>query len=142
MNKWWFLGAAILCEVAASLSMQAAMTHPLWYVVVVIGYVTAFSLLALLLKRGAAIGVVYGIWGASGVVLTAALAAVLFAQPLTPTMVAGIVLVMAGVLCVEVGSQKAQAARANATTHTAANTAANPAVNPAASAAPITGVSE
>lgn len=109
MTKWWLLGGAIVCEVAASLSLQAAITHPLWYIVVAIGYITAFSLLALLLKRGAAIGVVYGIWGASGVVLTAALAAVLFGQPLTPTMIAGIVLVMAGVLCVEVGSQKAHA---------------------------------
>lgn len=122
MTKWWLLGGAIVCEVAASLSLQAAITHPLWYIVVVIGYVTAFSLLALLLRRGAAIGVVYGIWGASGVVLTAALAAVLFGQPLTPTMIAGIVLVMAGVLCVEVGSQKAQA-RARAVSAASASNA-------------------
>ena len=36
MTKWWLLGGAIVCEVAASLSLQAAITHPLWYIVVVI----------------------------------------------------------------------------------------------------------
>ena len=109
MNKWWLLVGAIVVEVVASLSLQAAVTEPLWYIVVAVGYTTAFSLLFLLLRRGAPIGVAYGIWGACGVVLTAALAAVLFDQALTPTMIAGIVLVMAGVLCVEMGSQQAQA---------------------------------
>lgn len=121
MTKWLLLAGAIVCEVAASLSLQAAIEQPLWYIVVVIGYVTAFTLLYVLLKRGAAIGVVYGIWGACGVVLTAALAAVLFGQTLTPSMIGGVALIVAGVLCVEVGSQRAHARQASARAHEAAN---------------------
>lgn len=120
MRKWLLLAAAIACEVTASLSMQAAVEQPLWYIAVVIGYVISLSLLYVLLKQGAAIGVIYGIWGACGVVLTAALAAVFFGQALTLTMVAGIVLVVAGVLCVEVGSQQAHARRERISAHEAA----------------------
>ncbi|SDT30755.1 DMT family transporter [Microterricola viridarii] len=120
MTKWLLLAGAIVCEVAASLSLQAAIDQPLWYIVVVIGYVTAFTLLFVLLRSGAAIGVVYGIWGACGVVLTAALAAVLFGQTLTPSMIGGIALVVAGVLCVEMGSQRAHARKARADAHAAA----------------------
>ncbi|EYT56434.1 hypothetical protein H489_0117955, partial [Curtobacterium flaccumfaciens UCD-AKU] len=55
--------------------------------------------------------VAYGIWGASGVALTAVLAAVLFGQALTLTMIVGIALIAVGVLLVEIGSQRALARR-------------------------------
>ena len=41
--------------------------------------------------------------------LTAGLSALIFAEPLTPLMVAGIAVIIAGVLCVELGSQRARA---------------------------------
>ncbi len=109
MLRWLLLAGAIIAEVAASLSLQAAIEQPVWYILVVTGYLTAFTLLFVLLKRGAAIGVVYGIWGACGVALTAGFAAVIFGQALTPAMTGGIALVVAGVLCVELGSQQARA---------------------------------
>ncbi|MBT1621166.1 QacE family quaternary ammonium compound efflux SMR transporter [Curtobacterium flaccumfaciens pv. oortii] len=109
--KWLFLGTAIVAEVTGALSMQAAVDQPGWYALVVVGYVAAFAMLILVLRAGMAVGVAYGIWGASGVALTAVLAAVLFGQALTLTMVAGIVLIAAGVLLVEIGSQRALAAR-------------------------------
>ena len=49
-------------------------------------------------------GVAYGIWSAGGVAVTAIASRLLFGEPLTRTMVAGIVLIMAGVLLVELGS--------------------------------------
>ncbi len=109
--RWLFLGTAIVAEVTGALSMQAAVDQPGWYALVVAGYVAAFAMLILVLRAGMAVGVAYGIWGASGVALTAVLAAVLFGQALTLTMVAGIVLIAAGVLLVEIGSQRALAAR-------------------------------
>lgn len=109
MNKWLLLAAAIVSEVAASLSLKAALSAPWFYVVVVLGYVSAFALLAAALRRGMALGVGYGIWGASGVAATAGMSTVLFGEPLTGLMGAGIALVVVGVLCVELGSQSAQA---------------------------------
>jgi small multidrug resistance pump len=104
MLKWLLLGGAIVTEVAGSLSLKGALDHPLLYVVVVVGYLAAFVLLTLVLRAGVAVGVAYGIWGALGVALTALLSAVIFGEPLTPLMIAGMALVIAGVLCVEIGS--------------------------------------
>lgn len=111
MKKWVFLAGAILSEVTASVSLQAAQDHPGWYVLVGIGYVVAFTLLGLVLRQGMALGAAYGIWGAMGVALTAVFAAVLFGQPLTFIMVIGLVLIIAGVLIVEMGSQAAHRKR-------------------------------
>jgi small multidrug resistance pump len=105
--KWLLLGGAIVTEVAGSLSLKGALEHPLLYVVVVVGYLAAFVLLTLVLRAGVAVGVAYGIWGALGVGLTALLSAAIFGEPLTPVMVIGMALVIAGVLCVEIGSGRA-----------------------------------
>ncbi|MBE1531336.1 DMT family transporter [Actinomadura algeriensis] len=108
MNKWTPLLAAILLEVTATLSLRAAVDRPAWYALVVVGYLGAFVALSFALRAGLGIGVAYGVWAAAGVVLTAVLAAVLFDDPLTATMGVGIALVIAGVLCVELGSQQAR----------------------------------
>ena len=50
------------------------------------------------------VGVAYGIWGALGTAATAELAAVLFGDPFTWPIVAGIGLIIGGVLLVELGS--------------------------------------
>lgn len=102
------LAAAIGLEVAATLSLRAALDHAAWYVIVAAGYVGAFTALACALRAGMGIGVAYGIWGASGVALTAVLATALFGDPLTVLMGIGIALVIAGVLCVEIGSSAGQ----------------------------------
>ncbi|MFC4602432.1 DMT family transporter [Rhodococcus kronopolitis] len=112
MMRWILLLGAIVTEVAATLSLRAAVDHPGWYLPVVLGYGAAFVFLAAVLKTQMPVGVAYGIWGASGVSLTAVLAAWLFGDPLTLLMAAGIALVIAGVLTVEVGSQRAAEARA------------------------------
>jgi small multidrug resistance pump len=112
--RWLLLGGAILTEVTAALALQAAVDAPGWYALVVAGYLAAFGFLTRVLKAGMAVGVAYGIWGASGVALTAVGATVLFGQPLTGLMILGLVLIVAGVLLVELGSQRAHAARAAA----------------------------
>ena len=107
MKKWMLLAGAIATEVTASLSLKAALDHPVFYVVVVVGYLAAFVLLSFVLREGLALGVAYGIWGALGVALTAIMSFVVFGEPLTVVMGIGLVLIILGVLVVELGSQRA-----------------------------------
>ena len=107
MKQWIFLIGAIISEVAASLSLKAGMDNPLFYTVVAIGYGAAFVFLTKALKLGMALGVAYGIWGASGVALTAVLSNLIFKEPLTTIMIAGIIVIIVGVLMIELGSQAA-----------------------------------
>ena len=109
MKRWLYLGGAIITEVSATLALKAAIGAPAWYVLVVLGYVTAFFLLSVCLRLGMSISVAYGAWGAGGVTATALLSAGIFDEPLTWLMGAGMALILAGVITVEVGSQKAHA---------------------------------
>jgi small multidrug resistance pump len=47
------------------------------------------------------VGIAYGVWTACGVALVAVIARYLFAEPLTWVMVAGIGLIVSGVLTIE-----------------------------------------
>jgi small multidrug resistance pump len=107
VHKWALLSAAIAVEVAATLSLRASQDHSAWLVLVVAGYVGALLLLTIVLRAGMPVGVAYGIWGAMGTAGTAVLAAVIFDDPFTWPIVAGIGLIIAGVLLVEFGSQRA-----------------------------------
>lgn len=110
-NRWLLLAVAILSEVTAALSLKGALEAPWLYAVVAAGYAVAFIMLALTLRAGMGLGVAYGIWGACGVALTAVASWLVFGEPLTPLMALGIVVVIAGVLCVELGAQRAHEVR-------------------------------
>lgn len=139
MKTWLLLLAAILTEVTASVSLKAAQTHPIWYPLVVLGYVASFYLLSRVLRLGLGLGVAYGIWGATGVALTALASVLFFGEPLTPLMIGGLILIIAGVLVVELGSQRAhgaaERAAAAATASAAATTVAATTTAAAATAA-------
>lgn len=107
--KWILLASAILSEVTASLALKAALDHPAFFIVVVLGYTASFGFLAGVLHKGLGLGVAYGIWAALGVTLTVLLAALIFGEALTPVMLAGVAMVIGGVLCVELGSHKTPA---------------------------------
>ena len=98
----------MVAEVSATLALHGSETRPALYVVVIIGNLLAFVGLASILRCGMALGVAYGIWGASGVALTALLASALFGEPLTIVMGLETGLVIVGVLLVETGSHPAQ----------------------------------
>ena len=104
---WPALGGAIVSEVLATLALRQALNQPGFYVMVGIGYALAFILLSLTLKAGMPLGVAYGLWGALGVALTAVLSMLVFGEPITVLVALGIALIMAGVLLVEVGAQRA-----------------------------------
>ena len=101
MGKWAFLCAAIIAEVTGTLAMRASQDHPAWLVLVAVGYVAAFAMLTKVLRAGMPVGVAYGMWTACGVALVAVAGRFLFSERLTPLMMAGIVLIMCGVLTID-----------------------------------------
>lgn len=105
--SWAYLLLAVGFEVAGTLSLKVASSRDRaagWWATVLGCYLVAFTALSLTLRAGMPLGVAYGLWTAIGVALTAVLARLLFAERLTPTTVAGIGLIAAGVLLVELGT--------------------------------------
>ena len=101
--SWLALFGGILFEVFSTLGLRASdgFRKRRWIAPVLIGYVGSFTLIWLALRLGMPVGVAYGVWSACGVALVALLARLLFAEPLTPVMLAGIGLIIAGVLTIE-----------------------------------------
>lgn len=96
---------AIVSEVAGTLALRASATGSRWFLLAVVaGYLVAFLALIGTLRAGLALGVAYGIWAAAGVALTAVASRVLFAEPLSRRMLAGIALIAVGVLAIEIGA--------------------------------------
>jgi small multidrug resistance pump len=100
---WMALAGAIIVEVFATLSLRASdgFRKKAWIAPVVAGYLVCFYLLWVSLSLGMPVGIAYGVWTACGVALVAVIARYLFAEPLTWVMVAGIGLIVAGVLTIE-----------------------------------------
>lgn len=103
---WWYLGFAILAEVLATSALKAAdgFTRPLPSLAVVAGYGTAFYLLSLTL-RAIPVGIAYAIWSGVGTALIALLGWALFGQVLDGAALLGLVLIVAGVLVIQLGSR-------------------------------------
>ena len=100
---WLALAGAIVVEVCATLSLRASdgFRQRAWIAPVIIGYLISFALLWWTLQLGMPVGIAYGVWSACGVALVALAARALFGEPLTPLMMAGIVLIIGGVLTIE-----------------------------------------
>jgi small multidrug resistance pump len=104
VNRWGLLGSAIATEVTGTLALRGAVDRPWLYVVTVVGELTSFYLLVKVLQTGMPLGVVYGIWSALGVALTAVLSSYLFDEAFTSPMMIGLLLIVGGVVCVDLGS--------------------------------------
>jgi len=100
---WLALAGAILVEVCATLSMRASdgFRKRAWIAPVVLAYLISFALLWLTLRLGMPVGIAYGVWTACGVALVAVADRILFKERLTPLMMAGIALIMCGVLTID-----------------------------------------
>ena len=100
---WLTLAAGIVLEVLSTLGLRASdgFRKRAWIAPVVIGYVASFAFISWTLSLGMPVGIAYGVWSASGVALVALMGKVLFGEPLTPMMLAGIALIIAGVLTIE-----------------------------------------
>lgn len=104
-TAWLFLILAIIVEVLATLCLRlAAHGSRRWYVPVVVGYTSAFSLFSVSLYHGMGLGVAYGIWTAVGVALTAIAAWMLFQEKLSGIMILGFVFIISGVVMLELGT--------------------------------------
>jgi small multidrug resistance pump len=104
-RKWLLLSAAIAAEVAATMALRAGVDEEVWSLAAVAGYVAAYVLLGLALRSGVPIGVAYGIWGAAGVACTAVLGVIFFREHLGLHAIAGMALIILGVVLVETGSR-------------------------------------
>jgi small multidrug resistance pump len=107
MNYLWLAGA-ILSEVIATSSLKASngFTRLLPSVLVVVGYGIAFYCLSQTLKT-IPVGVAYAIWSGLGTVLIALVGLVLYKQRLDAAAMAGMGLIIAGVLVMNLLSKSA-----------------------------------
>lgn len=103
--SWIWLAAAITSELMGTLSLRASdgFRHKRWLVPMAAGYLVSLVFLSLALNAGMPVGVAYGIWVAVGIALVAVLARVIWKDPLTPRMMAGIAVITVGVILVETG---------------------------------------
>lgn len=106
MSAYGLLAGAIACEIVATLSLKAAdgFSRLLPSVIVVIGYASAFALLGFALQRGLNVGVGYAIWSALGTTVVAILGVLFFKESLSLPAIAGIALIVVGVVLIELGS--------------------------------------
>lgn len=107
---YFYLALAILSEVVGTSALQASQqfTRPLPSAIVFLGYGSAFYFLALTLKV-MPLGLVYALWAGLGIVLITSVGWVVFGQKLDAAALAGIGLIVAGVVVIHVFS--------NSTTH-------------------------
>lgn len=104
--NWLPLAVAILAEVIGTTALKASesFTRPLPAAITVIGYAIAFYCLSLSLKT-IPVGIAYAIWSGVGIVAITALAWFLYGQKLDAPAVAGIGLILLGVLVINVFSK-------------------------------------
>ena len=97
--QYLYLGSAILCEVVATSALKAAdgFRAPGPTLIVLVGYTAAFYLLSLTL-RTVPVGIAYALWSGVGQVLVMLIAWVMYRQRLDAGALAGIGLILAGVL--------------------------------------------
>jgi len=107
VTPWVLLTAAIATEVAGTLALRGSdgFSKLVPSVITVAGYVASFILLAIVLKS-LPVGVVYAIWSAVGIALVAVLGKLIFDDPVPPLAIAGMVLIVGGVLLVSASGAK------------------------------------
>ncbi|MFE9447529.1 DMT family transporter [Streptomyces sp. NPDC006739] len=98
------LAAAIAAEVAATTAMKYSegFSRPGPTLLTALGYVVSFLLLAQTLKS-VQIGTAYAIWAGVGTAVVAVIGLLLFGEGLNPAKVAGLVLIVGGVVVLNLG---------------------------------------
>ena len=106
MNHWISLSFGIISEVIATSALKATDGFTRFWptVLVAVGYATAFYFLSLTLKT-MPVGVAYAIWSGAGVALIALIARAFLGQVLDLPAVAGILLIVAGVVVLNLFSK-------------------------------------
>lgn len=108
MKAWLFLAVSIVAEVVgtAALKSSEGFTRPAPSAIVIACYGVAFYFLSLTL-RWIPVGVAYAVWSGAGIVLIAAIGWLFLGQRLDAAAIAGMTLIVAGVLVINVFSKAA-----------------------------------
>lgn len=106
MNPWLALAIAIVSEVAgtSALKASAGFTRLAPSLVVVAGYASAFYFMSLTLKT-IPVAVTYAVWSGLGIALITLVAWVVYGQALDRGALAGIALIVAGVVVLNLFSK-------------------------------------
>ena len=105
MSGYLYLAIAIVAEVIATTALKAVegFSKPLPLILVVVGYGIAFWMLSLVMKS-IPVGVTYAIWSGLGIVLISIAGLLIYGQKLDLAALAGIGLIVAGVLVIQLFS--------------------------------------
>ncbi len=98
MQGWWFLGAAIVCEVAGTTFMKLSdsLTRWVWIPPMLTAYILSLLGLAVAL-RTMEVGMAYAIWAGVGTLLVAILGVMFFEESASTLKIVSIALVILGV---------------------------------------------
>jgi small multidrug resistance pump len=101
---WVLLSFAIFAEIVGTLSLKASDgLSKLWPSLgVLVGYATAFTLMAMSLKK-LDVGVTYAIWSGVGIVGAAIGGLIFFDQQLSKMTILGMAIIIAGVVVMNLG---------------------------------------
>lgn len=101
---WVLLSIAIFAEIVGTLSLKASDgLSKLWPSLgVLVGYATAFTLMAMSLKK-LDVGVTYAIWSGVGIVGAAIGGLIFFDQHLSRMTILGMAIIIAGVVIINLG---------------------------------------
>ncbi len=105
MIHWIYLFAAIVCEIAGTISMKfsAGFTKFLPSVLIFIFYATAFIFITLAIRK-IEISVAYTIWAGLGTALIAAIGILYFGEQVGVVKLASIALILIGVIGLKLSS--------------------------------------
>jgi small multidrug resistance pump len=104
--EWVILYVAVLFEVAATTALKASesFTRLIPSLIVIVGYGVSFYLMSLALNK-IPLAVVYAVWSALGIALISIVGAIRYGESLDAPAVAGLVMIVGGVIVINVFSK-------------------------------------
>ncbi len=104
--SWLLLVASIAAEVAGTIALRYAdgFTRPVPSLVVVASYAAAIWLMSLAMRH-LEVGLAYAVWAGRGTALTAALGILWFSESMTLLRIAGVVMIVIGVVVLNLETQ-------------------------------------
>ncbi|MDQ8044482.1 MAG: multidrug efflux SMR transporter [Solirubrobacteraceae bacterium] len=116
MSPWAKLAIAILVEVGATISLRQSdnLSNLGWTAAMIVGYIASFWLLAQITDQ-LEIGTIYAVWSGAGTAIVAALGVWLFDERVTGTRIAGVILIILGVVALNLDGGHGSASETHAT---------------------------
>jgi small multidrug resistance pump len=101
---WVYLALAIAFEVAGTAAMKLSdgFRKPGWALAMFVAYTVCFALVTLAIRR-IELGVAYAVWAGVGTAVVAVLGVTVFGETVTALKVAGVVLIVLGVVALNLG---------------------------------------